>query len=268
MIISRIETATQTAFVTNTVTTLVVRPIDKRGNDNGIVFGNVINSPSELEERGSSPSNPYYSKLPRKLRDYSLSDLQAACQCLNIRPPPKKQCSTPAPVTVTNVITKTITRTIPATRTTTDTKLVTVTLVTNTAFGTTTLPAVTNTISKTITLPTIIFANEVVTNTVVETATVTSGPDRCDVGYYGRAGSGNGAGNRVEGDASAKSAKECCEKCYQKANCVASVYAGICQLLVAIAGDGGEVTDMCPLGVKNYSFGTSSGLIVAGPCGH
>ncbi|KAH8150388.1 uncharacterized protein LAJ45_05599 [Morchella importuna] len=123
------------------------------------------------------------------------------------------------------------------------------------------MPIVTATTSVTSTAP---------TATATSTATVTVDPrSKCEVAY---ATSGNGSGNHIE-NVKASGHLDCCQKCQNKLNCVASAYlgiVGICQHLVNVKTVPYEsVSDMCPLGLENYSFGkpSSKGIVYPGPCG-
>ncbi|PUU73644.1 hypothetical protein B9Z19DRAFT_1068808 [Tuber borchii] len=104
-----------------------------------------------------------------------------------------------------------------------------------------------------------------VTATATQTQTVTGGS--CDKTYNTY---GNGSNNRVE-IVPASSAKDCCQKCQARHDCVASAFVvSFCQHLVNQQATPGElVTPMCPLGVEDYHFGPPApGLVYAGPCGY
>ncbi|KAG0639510.1 hypothetical protein HOY80DRAFT_1044905 [Tuber brumale] len=104
-----------------------------------------------------------------------------------------------------------------------------------------------------------------VTATATETKYSTSG--NCEKTYNT---SGNGSNNKID-LLRASSAKDCCQKCHARTDCVASAYlVGICQHLINREATPGEpVTPMCPLGVENYHFGgPRPGLVYAGPCGY
>jgi hypothetical protein len=65
---------------------------------------------------------------------------------------------------------------------------------------------------------------------------------------------------------------ECCLVCAHYTNCVASAFiqSGLdCQLLLRVNGTDADVSDICPLGVEDYPFGSpdTSGNVYPGPCG-
>ncbi|KAI1468140.1 uncharacterized protein F4812DRAFT_429103 [Daldinia caldariorum] len=104
------------------------------------------------------------------------------------------------------------------------------------------------------------------TTTVVAVETQTVAYDRCSVGY---SSGGNGKGNHVE-NVQANSSQHCCQKCQQKQNCVASVHTGaVCQLLIKETRlQGASTSEQCPLGVEDYPFGPTGGVVYPGPCGY
>ncbi|KAI1806752.1 hypothetical protein F4811DRAFT_550495 [Daldinia bambusicola] len=107
---------------------------------------------------------------------------------------------------------------------------------------------------------------ESTTTTIVAVETQTVAYDRCSVGY---SPGGNGKGNRAE-NIQANSSQDCCRKCQQRQNCVASVYTGaVCQLLIKESRlQGASTSEQCPLGIEDYPFGPAGGVVYPGPCGY
>ncbi|OIW31120.1 hypothetical protein CONLIGDRAFT_300447 [Coniochaeta ligniaria NRRL 30616] len=115
---------------------------------------------------------------------------------------------------------------------------------------------------------TVVTETDTLTSVSTATATIAPALGLCDVAYTG---GGNEVGNTVQAVAGTTSARDCCQQCLAKPNCVASAYVGsACQHLVkTTALAGATVNAQCPLGVETYSgFGSpsASGFLYKGPC--
>jgi hypothetical protein len=90
--------------------------------------------------------------------------------------------------------------------------------------------------------------------------------------------SGDGVGNEVIPVAYPyfpQTGVECCVVCFSQENCVASavIYDGTllveCELLIHVNGTQPATTNLCPLGIQDYDFGSPQvdGNVYPGPCG-
>ncbi|KAK3343375.1 hypothetical protein B0T25DRAFT_521534 [Lasiosphaeria hispida] len=186
--------------------------------------------PGKLKRRGPRKC-PDLSKKPLSRRP-ALS-LSSVCSCLG--------------VTVTTVVTLEI---ITASSTETD-------------FSTSTSISTTTSTDLEVSVSTITTSSRTTTTTGV-VATTTALVDYCDITY---AGHDPGTGDALISPPGVASGRDCCLLCWITENCVAAAYPGACQLLVKITTlDGAPTSAQCPLGVEDYPFGPSPGVVYRGPC--
>ncbi|KAK0708458.1 hypothetical protein B0H67DRAFT_340811 [Lasiosphaeris hirsuta] len=185
--------------------------------------------PGKIKRRGRKC--PDLSKKPLSRRP--ASSLSSVCSCLG--------------VTATTVVTL---ETITASSTETD-------------FSTSTSISTTTSIDLEVSVSTITALSTTTTITDV-VATSTTVVDYCDTTY---SGNDPGTGDALVSLPSVASGRDCCLLCWITENCVAAAYPAGCQLLIKITAlDGAPTSPQCPLGIENYPFGPSPGVIYRGPC--
>ncbi|KAK4234536.1 hypothetical protein C8A03DRAFT_37679 [Achaetomium macrosporum] len=174
-------------------------------------------------------------------------ELSKACSCLN-----------PQPTTVTLPVTTAATSTATSTATTVLTVVVSETRVSNVSL--------------------VDEVTEVITTTATHTApaaisqppqsTTSAPPDPCSITYLG---GGNGQGGNEVHIVAATNARDCCEQCWARSNCIAAAYPGSsCQHLIkARTLTGADTSAQCPLGIEHYvGLGDEApdGVLYRGPC--
>ncbi|KAK3942886.1 hypothetical protein QBC46DRAFT_57523 [Diplogelasinospora grovesii] len=234
------DTTTTSTTTTEQTTTTAISTLVGTVTETSTVTASSITGQSKRRQakgQGQAVSCSTLSNLPIA-QNLPASKIRSACNCLSVSTATVTLPTTAPAVTVTSTTTAVSTESLTETSTSTE-------------------------LSTTAT-------------TTTSTATVTVSPPpvlgKCDVAYDA---AGNGAaGNTVQvlPAGAATSARDCCEQCQAKPNCIASAYVGgTCQHLVKTAALAGAPTSaQCPLGIEDYNFGApaAAGVVYQGPCAY